>query len=429
MITPPQPNQFPERTAPGIGVASTPPRDDPFYSYDGAVPLADVTPGTVLKTRSFRYHIFGFPTLLKTTQLLYRSTSQTGKPTTNVTSIIAPPIQFDGRKVVSYQSAYDSLNRNDEPSYAISGGLRLGGLIPNVEVAVFGAFLAAGTTVVVPDTEGQRAAFAAGPAYGMNTLDSLRAALNSAVIPADAKIALLGYSGGALATEWAAELAPTYAPEINQRLICAALGGVLVDPARNLHYIEGTGFWSGVLPMALVGIARAFELDLTPYLTPSGAKIFGEMQAASIINVLGQYPGLKWTDLVSPDYPTPESLPVYVRSANQLIMGTGGTPTIPLFIGQGANGDLELTPGDKPGIGPGDGVMIAGDVRTLARDYCAKGVSVHYEQYDALSHIWSVPVWLPEAIAWTHRRFAGVPATGNCASIKPGNRIAPIPEP
>ena len=55
---------------------------------------------------------------------------------------------------------------------------------------------------------------------------------------------------------------------------------------------------------------------------------------------------------------------------------------MPLFIGQGANGILEGTPGDKPGIGHGDGVMIAGDVRTLARHYCAKGTVVYYEQYE-----------------------------------------------
>lgn len=428
MTTPPQPDGLPGGVR-GIGVAAAPPRDDPFYSYRGSRPLAQIAPGTVLGTRSFHYHLFGFPTLLKTTQLLYRSTSQTGKPTVNVTSVIAPPIRFDKKKVVSYQSAYDSLNRNDEPSYAISGGLRLGGLIPNVEVAVFGAFLAQGATVIVPDTEGQRAAFAAGPEYGMNTLDSLRAVLNASVIPGDATIALLGYSGGALATEWAAELAPTYAPEVNERLVGAAMGGVLVDPAHNLRYIGGSGFWAGVLPMALVGIARAFEIDFTGYLTPSGVRIFGEIQAASIINVLGRYPGLKWTDLVSPDYPTPESLPVYVACANRLIMGTGGTPTIPLFIGQGANGQLELTPGNQKGIGPGDGVMIAGDVRTLARGYCDNGVTVHYEQYDALSHIWSVPIWLPNAIGWTHRRFAGQSVSGNCGSIAPGNPLNPIPEP
>ena len=108
-------------------------------------------------------------------------------------------------------------------------------------------------------------------------------------------------------------------------------------------------------------------------------------------------------------------------------MGTGGTPTIPLFIGQGAKGELEGTPGDKKGIGAGDGVMIAGDVRTLARDYCAAGTKVYYEQYNALSHIWSVPIWLLNAIAWIKHRFAGLPAPENCSSIPAGNPITPIP--
>jgi hypothetical protein len=432
MTAPLQPGWYPDRSrAPGMAVAALQPKDDPFYSYTGPPPLESIEPGTVLKTRSFRYHTFGFPTLLETTQLLYRSTSQTDKPTVNVTSVIAPPIQFDDKKVISYQSAYDSLNRNDEPSLAISGGLRLGGVVPNVEAAVFGPFIADGYTVIVPDTEGQRADFAVGPEYGMNTLDSIRAAFNSSTVPSDAKVAMLGYSGGAIATEWAAELAPTYAPDVNERLIGAAIGGVLVDPAHNLHYVEGTGFWAGVMAMALVGIVRAFEIeaDLTPYLTPYGARVFHEMQTASIINVLGQYPGLKWADLVSPEFPTPESLLPYVRCANKLIMGTGGTPTIPLFIGQGANGVLEGTPGDKKDIGAGDGVMIAGDVRTLARDYCAKGTKVHYEQYDALSHIWSLPIWLPNSIAWIKQRFDGLPAPENCSSIQEGNPLTPIPDP
>jgi hypothetical protein len=146
-----QPGWYPDRSgAPGMAVAALQPKDDPCYSYSGPTPLESIAPGTVLKTRSFPYHIFGFPTLLKTTQLLYRSTSQTDKPTVNVTSVIEPPIQFDEKKVISYQSAYDSLNRNDEPSYAISSGLRLGGVVPNVEAAVFGPFIADGYTVIVP---------------------------------------------------------------------------------------------------------------------------------------------------------------------------------------------------------------------------------------------------------------------------------------
>jgi Secretory lipase len=110
-------------------------------------------------------------------------------------------------------------------------------------------------------------------------------------------------------------------------------------------------------------------------------------------------------------------------------MGTGGTPTIPLFIGQGAYGVLEGTPGDKAGIGAGDGVMIAGDVRTLARNYCATGTKVLYEKYDVLGDISSLVPWLPRSIAWIRQRFADLPAPQNCSSIAPGNPLEPIPVP
>jgi fermentation-respiration switch protein FrsA (DUF1100 family) len=403
-------------------------------SRNRSKPPADIAPGTVLKTRSIPYHVFGIPTLLKTTQLLYRSTSQTGDPTFNVTSVIQPPSELlDEKKVISYQSAYDSLNQNHEPSYQISGGIpALGGIVIDVEAGVFGPFLADGYTVIVPDTEGQEARFAAVREYGMNTLDSIRAAFNSPTVglPSDARVAMLGYSGGAIATEWAAELASTYAPDINARLIGAAIGGVLVHPARNLHYVDGSLFWPGVIPMALVGLGRAFQIDFSQYLSDYGVQLYNKMQTASIVDVLSRYPSLTWKMLAKPQYPTPESLPSFATLANQLIMGTGDAPTTPLFIGQGANGAWwEGTPGDKPGIGPGYGVMIAGDVRTLARDYCKKGTTVWYEQYDTLSHIWSIRIWLPNSIAWIKERFAGMPAPQNCSSIPPGNKLPPIPVP
>jgi hypothetical protein len=418
---------------PFVPAAAPQPKDDPFYKYTDSKPLPDILPGTVLKTRSFPYRIFGIvPTLLKATQLLYRSTSQTGSPTVNVTSVIQPPIQLDKAKVISYQSAYDSLNQNHEPSYAISGGHTLGGVINNVEAVVFVPFIADGYTIIVADIEGQGADFAAGPEYGRNTLDSIRAAFNSPAVdlPSDAQVAMLGYSGGAIATEWAAELAPTYAPDVNKRMIGAAIGGVLVHPAHNLHYVDGSLTWAGVMPMAIAGIARAFHINFTQYLNNNGKKIFKNMENASIINVLGHYPGLTWKDLARPAYPTPDDIPLYVTLVNKLIMGTGGTPTIPLFIGQGANGVPEGTPGNKPGIGAGDGVMIAGDVRTLALDYCANGTTVHYEQYDDLTHVSSLLPWLPNSIAWIVERFAGLLAPdNNCSSIASGNPLDPIPAP
>ena len=408
--------------------AVPPPEQDPFYSYAGSTPLAEIAPGTVLKTRTMPYHVAGLPLPVKAVQLLYRSSGQTGAPTVDVTSVLLPPLRLGMPKIVAYQSFYDSLNQADEPSYAIAGGLTLGGAIPQVETLLFAPQLLAGNAVAIADTEGQAADFAAGPEYGINTLDGLRAALASPAtsLAGAQKIGLIGYSGGAIATEWAAELAPTYAPDINARLVGASFGGVLADPAHNLHYVDGSTLWAGVMPMAIVGVSRAFGIDLTPYLSDYGKQLYDKLQKASIAEVLGQYPGLTWTQLAKPEYPTPESIPAYVETVDQLIMGTGGTPTVPLQIAQGAFGELEGTSGNKPGIGEGDGVMIAGDVRTLAREYCARGVPVSYTQYDALGHVPTAVPWITAAIPWLNERFAGKAASQNCASIAPGNPLTPI---
>jgi hypothetical protein len=270
--------------ATGAGAAVPTPEQDPFYAYQGATPLVNIAPGTVLKTRTLSYHVAGVPLPVKVVQLLYRSTGETGQPTVNVTSVLEPPLTLGTPDVVAYQSFYDSLNPDDEPSYAISGGLTLGGAIPDVESALFAPEMISGNAIVIADTEGESADFAAGPEYGINTLDSLRAALSSPAtgLAGVGKIGLIGYSGGAIATEWAAELAPSYAPEVNRRIVGAAFGGVLVDPAHNLHYVDGSAVWAGVIPMAIIGVSRAFHIDLTPYLSAYGLQIYEKLQKASI---------------------------------------------------------------------------------------------------------------------------------------------------
>jgi alpha-beta hydrolase superfamily lysophospholipase len=144
--------------------------------------------------------------------------------------------------VVSYQSFYDSLDPADEPSAAIAGAHGIGPAFANIETVLFLPLLLAGFQINIPDTEGQTADFAAGPEYGYNTLDSLRAItqVEATGISADAPVALIGYSGGAIASEWAAELAPTYAPDVADYLVGTAIGGVLVEPGHNLHYVSGS---------------------------------------------------------------------------------------------------------------------------------------------------------------------------------------------
>ena len=71
--------------------------------------------------------------------------------------------------------------------------------------------------------------------------------------------------------------------------------------------------------------------------------------------------------------------------------------------------------------------MIAGDVRSLARQYCGDGVAVHYTEYQHLGHIEGAGPWLAETAAWLAERFAGLPAPQNCEQIPPGNSLQPIP--
>jgi len=188
---------------------------------------------------------------------------------------------------------------------------------------------------------------------------------------------------------------------------------VFVDPLHNHPYVSGSTEWAGVMPADLVGLARAYGVDLSPYLSAYGQQIAEKAQAASIVDVLGQYPGLTFAQLVKPQYADPESIPPLLQIGNDLIMGSHGTPTTPLLIGQGADGLLEGTPPGRPGIGPGDGVMVTGDVRSLAREYCQRGVSVQYDEYDLLSHTTTAAVWAPQAVAWVDARFAGTTAPQN----------------
>lgn len=401
---------------------------DGFFRYTGSTPLAQVARGTVLKTRDLKYSVDGIPLPIDVTQVLYRTQNARGQAIANATSVLHAPGVATTGKVVSYQSFYDSLSPADSPSRAIAGGTSFGGQSAHAESLLMAPFLLQGYDIVVTDTEGPTADFAAGPEYGYTTLDALRAVSGKRAtgITSTARIGLVGYSGGAIATNWAAALGPRYAPDVNKRIVGAASGGVLVAPAHNLHYVEGSLVWAGVIPMAIVGVARAYGVDLTPYLSAYGRQVYDAVKDQQIFAVLGRYPGLTWKQVAKPQYPTPESVPVFVKLVNRLNLGSQPTPTVPLFIGQGAGGETEGTPGTKPGIGRGDGVMIAGDVRTLARQYCGDGLKVTYRQYELTSHVATAALWLPDAYAWLLGRFGGQSAPSNCGSIAPGNPLTPI---
>ncbi|MBO0853628.1 MAG: triacylglycerol lipase [Nocardia sp.] len=372
----------------------------------------------------------GIPTPVNAVQILYRTFDAQQRPTVNVTSVLQPPTGVDPKRAVAYQSFYDSLNPDDSPSRSIAGGgVSLGGAVNDAETNMIAPMLAQGYSVIIADTEGRTADFAAGPEYGMATLDSIRAATGAkgaTGLNPDTRIAMYGYSGGAIATNWAAAMAPSYAPDVNRHLIGAAEGGLLVNPVRNLRYVNGSFGWAGVAAMAIIGIGRSYNVDFSPYMNGFGAKLVNQLHSASIANVLFQYPGLTWDQMVKPQYADPRNVPPFVQAAPKIDLGLAPTPTVPMYIAQGANGILEGTDGSKPTIGRGDGVMIAADVRSLARQYCSTGNShIMHQQYDLFSHVPTMMAWATQMLGWVNDRFAGAPAPSNCGGIAPGNPLNP----
>ncbi|AHH20066.1 putative secreted lipase [Nocardia nova SH22a] len=394
---------------------------DTFYEYTGHQPLSAIAPGTVLDTRTLPYHAFGLATPVTAVQLLYRTTDARQRPSVNVTSVLIPP-GANPDEAVAFQSAYDSLNPADGPSRAIAGDNPIS--LTNGEGPDFVPFLAQRRPVIVADTEGPDADFLVGPVYGTATLDSIRAATHSAVtgLSPRTRIGLFGYSGGGLGTAWTAALAPSYAPDVNEQLVGAALGGLPVNPAQVLRYIAGSPLWGGLAPMVLIGISRAYGIDLASYLSDSGSQLFSKLSSTPLNQVLGQYQGLTWDQMFKPNYHSPGAIAPLAEAMRKVNLGSAPTPTTPMFIGQAANGALVGANDAQPGIGHGDGVTIAGDVRSLARQYCDTGNSaISYRQYDTLEHTTAVPAWMNEALPWLNDRFAGAPTVGNCPTIAPGN--------
>lgn len=388
-----------------------PPSIDPFYTYEGS--LDGHARGAVLATRAMPYGFDQRAAPLTSTQVLYRTTDQFGGPTTTVATVLRPLVPGPA-KLISYHMAYDALGSECDPSYTLTGNgtySRAG----TSEQGVITGYLAAGFTVVVPDYEGPELEWTIGRQSAYAALDGIRAAEAVLGLPSSTPVGLAGYSGGSVPTQWGAELAPTYAPELN--IVGAAAGGLPVNLAHNLPYVSGSTNWAGVIPALIVSYQRTYDLDTGAFLSDYGHQVVDTVSAQCINAFASKYPGLTDGEMVRAPYTSLLDVPSVVRSINDNIMGTAGTPRVPVL----------LAVGDVDGIG--DSVMVTADVEGLAREYCKRGVDVTYAQYDRLSHSEAfVPFQAQAAQFFTHR-FAGAAPESNCSIVGPGNDLTPIPVP
>ncbi|KAK3181508.1 hypothetical protein K4F52_007218 [Lecanicillium sp. MT-2017a] len=307
--------------------------------------------------------------------------------------------------VLSYQVAEDAASVDCAPSYAFqlasATGPFLGTIITQLELLLIQAALEQGWVVVVPDFLGPNSAYLANRLAGQATLDGLRATINSAPftgISKDATLTMWGYSGGSVATNWAAELQPTYAPELS--IAGAAVGGT-VPIVNTVITTINKGPLAGFIPAGIVGLMSEYpELTeiIEKHLKPEYAKKFYSVRnqclAANAVtfafsNILEMFdvPDLILTN------------PTAQRILKENDVGAN-TPQVPFFW-------------YKPII---DEISPIEDTDELVNSYCSRGVSIEYVRDLLSEHGSAAATNAAKALVWLRDRMEGKAVIAGCTT-------------
>ncbi|MEV2225373.1 lipase family protein [Nocardia vinacea] len=366
------------------------PLADPFYT-----PLRgfeNLRPGAVVAARVVDIGLT--PTPITATELLIRSTDAKGRPVPVVATLLVPIARWEGsgpRPVVAYNVPIDSLGNRCAPSQQLKLGLSAG--LRSVQLP-----LSKNYAVIVADHQGPRQAYAAGRMAGHAVLDSIRAAVQTPELglSPDAPAVVSGYSGGAIASGWAAQLAPEYAGELN--LVGAVVGGVPADFGMLINTMNGANAASGVFLAATLGLAREYP-EIMGLFNDNGWRLsqFAKdlcFLDAALLGVLAPIPAETLTDVAHP-----AKLPMIREILAENRLGTAA-PRVPVFLYHGIN---EVW------------IPFAG-AEHLYDDWCRLGVTVRFEAHLG-EHLIVADTGGSAANSWIDQRFAGAPEPVGCSKV------------
>ncbi|WP_430333252.1 lipase family protein [Rhodococcus sp. ACT016] len=195
-------------------------------------------------------------------------------------------------------------------------------------------------------------------------LDAARAAIALGDGGPATPLALWGYSQGGGATAAAAELAPSYAAELNIKGTWA--GGPTADLEQVLAQIDGN-LIGGAIGFAINGfVARHPELEQTLHerLTPEGAAVLDTLGTECIVNVIAQQPFLRTATYTADHRSLLDNLRDVPEAMAILRAQRIGTlaPSRPVLVTSGRNDDT----------------VPYGQARQLAVDWCDRGANVTF---------------------------------------------------
>lgn len=371
------------------------PSMDPFYRAPAGYENSE--PGAVLRSREVTLALFGvIRQKVSAWQLLYRTTSLDGAARVAVTTVVLPVGGHPKprRALLSYQCAIDAVSDRCFPSYALRAGARAVGSVPQFEFMIILYALRRGWVLSLPDHEGMDGQWGAPIEPGFCTLDGVRAALSFEPLDlvSTTPVALWGYSGGGLATSWAAEAATDYAPELD--IVGAALGSPVGDPGSAFSRLNGTIF--AALPaMVVEGLRRTypdFDSLVREHVAATGLEALSSLHrkttvhavASMMLHDLERHLDIPMADLLAS--------PVMAQILHDIQPGKSA-PKFPLLVVQAVN----------------DPMIDVDDVDGQVRRYRAAGANVTYIRDRLSEHLSLHPIAAPVTLDWLSDRFAGKP--------------------
>lgn len=372
------------------------PTHDPFYEAPEG--LAALEPGTIVRSRQVSIAFLGLITQrgLTAWQLAHRSTDLDGRAEVAVTTVLMPRAHDPRRpqRLVAYQCAIDAVSDRCFPSYALRPGSRAWGALPQFELTIIAGLLHQGYVVSLSDHEGRHGHFAAPREPGYRVLDGIRAA--TAYPPTgmtrDTPVGILGYSGGGMASSWAAEMAPSYAPEI--RLVGAVLGSPVGDPGEAFIKLNG-GLNAGLPALVVSGLRHAYPGlgDVVRRHTHAiGISRLDQLLEMTTVEAVVRYAFDDFDDFV--DQPLADVLaePAVLEVFDDLRLGETA-PQCPVLVVQAVH----------------DQIIDVLDVDCQVARYVEAGVDVSYVRDRASEHLSLMVLGLPVMLRWLERRFQDDP--------------------
>ncbi|PPS86905.1 lipase family protein [Streptomyces sp. MH60] len=358
----------------------------------------------------------------RATRLMYRSTDANGEAVAVTGAYIEPAAKWRGdgpRPLVAV--APGTMGQGDQcaASMALEHPLRLNGQTVSVgyeDLSVY-RLLLRGVAVVVTDYVGlgttDRLHTYVNRVDGAHAvLDAVRAArsLDSASVTSGSRVGLFGYSQGGGATAAAAELQPSYAPDV--QLSGTYAGAPPADLTEVTRAIDGSDL-AGALGWSLNGFLQT-EPALRPiadrYINEAGQEALKDLSTMCVGDALFGYGGDSSTGWTK----TGQSISDVIRAE----------PALQSFLAEQRIGSLRPGSPVRVATGVSDDLVPHGQARRLAADWCAKGGKVTYVPVllpgvgsGLLNHFGPLLTDQGNALSWLTDRLSGEPAGSNCWSM------------